>query len=181
MGLNLWQIDERLRMLEDYMMDIETGECLSDEDFAKKFDEVQMALSDKIENTSCFIKSLNAEIECYKAEENNIAKRRKVKENLANRLKQNIDRYIRCQFTDEDGNINLESLSKYKFETPKVRLSYRKSNTLNITDLDKIPEKYIKPRVIKESDVDKTTIKKEIKNNKISGVVLTTNINMQVK
>lgn len=181
---NLYEIDEQLKVLEEYMCDPETGEMLSDEEFYKKLDEVQMALSDKIENTMCFYKNLMSDVEQFKSEEKKIAERRKVKENLANRLQNRIDYYIRHQFTDENGDIDKESLNKYKFETPKVKLSYRKSDKIEIKDLSKVPKEYIKEHELSESDIKKADIKKLMKQN---GEVdndyakIETNIGMQVK
>lgn len=178
--MTLYEIDERLRILEEYSVDEETGEVLDEDQFNAKFDEIQMALNDKIESSICFIKNLNAEVEAFKAEEKNLAQRRKVKENLAERIKNRIDTYIKAQYTDEDGNVDIVGLNKYKMETPKMKLSYRKSESVNITDIDSVPKEYIKTKT--EISADKTNIKKAIKTGQhINGAELVTNINMQVK
>lgn len=178
--MTLYEIDEKLRVLEEYGVDEETGELLDEDQFNAKFDEIQMALNDKIESSICFVKNLNAEVEAFKAEEKNLAQRRKIKENLAERIKNRIDTYIKAQYTDEEGNIDIVGLNKYKMETPKVKLSYRKSESVNITDIDSIPKKYIKTKT--EISADKTNIKKAIKAGQdINGAELVTNINMQVK
>lgn len=179
MGMTLWNINEQLKILEEYMVDSETGELLSEEEFAKRFDEIQMALSDKIENTLCFSKSLDAEVEAFKNEEREMAKRRKVKENLSERLKQNVDRYIRCQFMNDQNEVDEIALNKYKFETPKVKLSYRKSQVVNVFDESKIPKEFIKEVI--DTKVDKTELKKYLKDHECDGAKLDTNINMQVK
>ena len=177
---SLYEIDERLRLLEEYNVDAETGEILSEEDFNAKFDEIQMALTDKIENTMAFYKCLMSDVEAFKTEEKRLAERRRAKENLAERLKNRIDNYITHQFTDDDGNIDTNGLNKWKMETPKVKLSYRKSESVNILDLDSVPKKFIKKKV--EVSADKTEIKKALKEGvKIKGAELTTNYNMQVK
>ena len=80
---SLYEIDERLRLLEEYNVDAETGEILSEEDFNAKFDEIQMALTDKIENTMAFYKCLMSDVEAFKTEEKRLAERRRAKENLA--------------------------------------------------------------------------------------------------
>lgn len=176
---SLYDIDARLRILEEYMVDEETGEVLSEEEFYKKLDEVQMALNEKIENTMCFYKNLMADVEAFKAEEEKIKARRKVKENLAERLKKRINDYITYQYTDEDGIVNIENQNQWKFETPKVKLSYRKSEKVE-ADIDVIPKKYINKKI--EYSVDKTAIKNAIKNGaKVKGAQLITNVNLQVK
>ena len=177
---NLYEIDYQLRVLEDYMCDPDTGELLDEDSFNAKFDEIQMALSEKIENSMCFYKNLQADIEAFKAEEKNLAQRRKVKENLAERVKNRIDNYVTMQFTDEDGNVDKDNLNKWKFETPKVKLSYRKSDSVDVYDIDSLPKEYIKEKI--EVSADKTALKKDIKSGKeINGAKIVTNLNMQVK
>lgn len=178
--MTLYEIDEKLRILEEYGVDEETGELLDEDQFNSKFDEIQMALNDKIESSICFVKNLNAEVEALKTEEKNLAQRRKVKENLAERIKNRIDTYIKAQYTDEKGNVDTVGLNKYKMETPKMKLSYRKSESVNITDINSVPKEYIKTKT--EVSADKANIKKAIKAGQhINGAELVTNINMQVK
>ena len=62
---NLYDIDYQLRVLEEYMVDPETGEILDEESFNAKFDEIQMALNEKIESSICFVKNLQAAIEAF--------------------------------------------------------------------------------------------------------------------
>ena len=177
---NLYDIDYQLRVLEEYMVDPETGEILDEDSFNAKFDEIQMALNEKIENSMCFYKNLQADIEAFKAEEKKLAQRRKVKENLAERVKNRIDNYVTMQFTDEDGNVDKENLNKWKFETSKVKLSYRKSDSVEVSDINLLPKEYVKEKV--EVSADKTALKKALKDGKeIKGVEIVTKLNMQVK
>lgn len=177
---NLYEIDYQLQMLEDYMVDVDTGELLSEEEFNAKFDEIQMALNEKIENSMCFYKNLQADVEAFKTEEKSLAQRRKVKENLAERVKKRIDNYIRMKYINEDGVVDTDGLNKFKMETPRMKLSYRKSDSVDVYDIDSLPKEYIKEKV--EVSADKTTLKKDIKSGKeISGAKIVTNLNMQVK
>ena len=177
---NLYEIDYQLQMLEDYMVDVETGELLDEDSFNAKFDEIQMALNEKIESSICFVKNLQADIESFKTEEKNIAQRRKIKENLAERIKNRIDNYIRMKYTNEDGVVDTDGLNKFKMETPRMKLSYRKSDSVDVYDIDSLPKEYIKEKV--EVSADKTALKKDIKSGKeINGAKIVTNLNMQVK
>lgn len=177
---NLYDIDYQLRVLEEYMVDPETGEILDEESFNAKFDEIQMALSEKIENSMCFYKNLQSDIEAFKTEEKKLAQRRKVKENLAERVKNRIDNYVTMQFTDEDGNVDKDNLNQWKFETPKVKLSYRKSDSVEVSDINSLPKEYVKEKI--ELLADKTALKKAIKDGKeIKGAEIVTKLNMQVK
>ena len=177
---SLYDIDQQLQILEEYMIDPETGEMLDENEFNKKFDEIQMALNEKIESTMLFYKSLTSESDAIKAEEKNLAQRRKVKEVLAERLKKRIDNYITHQFTDDDGNVDIVSLNKYKFETSRLKLSYRKSESVDVPDATLVPQQYQKVKT--EITADKTAIKKAIKSGEnIQGATLVTQLNMQVK
>lgn len=177
---NLYEISQQLQILEEFMVDPETGEFLDEESFNSKFDEIQMALSEKIENSMCFYKNLQSDIEAFKEEEKKLAQRRKVKENLAERVKNRIDNYITMQFTDEKGNVDKDNLNKWKFETPRVKLSYRKSDSVEVSDLSSLPKEYIKEKI--ELSADKTALKKALKDGKeINGATIVTKLNMQVK
>ena len=141
---SLYEIDERLRALENYLVDSETGEIIeTEEEFNKLFDEIQMDLANKIESTMCFYKNLQSDISAFKEEEKKLAQRRKVKENLAERLKNRIDNYIEQQYTDEEGNLDKDGLNKFKFETPKVKISYRKSETVEVENVDLLPKEFV--------------------------------------
>ena len=84
------------------------------------------------------------------------------------------------QFTDEEGNVDKDNLNKWKFETPKVKLSYRKSDSVEVSDINLLPKEYVKEKV--ELSADKTALKKDIKSGKeINGAKIVTNLNMQVK
>lgn len=178
---SLYEIDERLQMLENYLVDSETGEIIqTEEEFNKLFDEIQMDLNNKIESTMCFYKNLQSDISAFKEEEKKLSQRRKVKENLAERLKNRIDKYIEQQYTDEEGNLDKDGLNKFKFETPKVKISYRKSETVEVEDIDSLPKEFVKEKI--EKSADKMALKQYLKVGKnVKGAKLITNINMQVK
>ena len=128
----------------------------------------------------CFYKNLQSDISAFKEEEKKLAQRRKVKENLAERLKNRIDNYIEQQYTDEEGNLDKDGLNKFKFETPKVKISYRKSETVEVENVDLLPKEFVKEKI--EKSADKMALKQYLKVGKnIKGAKLVTNINMQVK
>ena len=177
----LYEIDQRLSQLEEWGCDPETGEILSDEEFAKKFDEISMELDKKIENTMLFAKQLYSDADAIKAEESKLTERRKRKEAFADRLSKNIDRYIRHICSDEDGMLDESKLNKYKFETPKIEIKYRRSNKVIVTDQNKLSKEFIKETITREPD--KVKIKEYIKNNKdgLDGAEIQAFYNMQVK
>lgn len=177
---SLWEIDARLQALEDYGVDEDGCIIETEEEFNKAFDAIQMDLQSKIENTILFAKELDAEAEAIRAEEKKLAERRKSKENLSERLKKRINDYVTWQFTDEEGNVDLNGLRKWRFDTSKVYISYRKSDVVEFTDATKIPKEFIKVET-KETPM-KAEIKKAIKEGKeVAGCVLVEKANMQIK
>ena len=81
-------------------------EYQDEETFNKLFDEIQLNLNAKIENTMCFVKNLNADAKAIKEEKAQLDKREKQKEALADRLQNRIDYYIKHQYMDKNGNVD---------------------------------------------------------------------------
>lgn len=140
-------------------VDVETGEIFDE----AKFEELNLTREQKIENICLWIKNLNAEAEALKIEKNNLAERQKAKENKAESLKKYITGYL-------DGAT---------YESAKVRVSFRKSESLEIEEGTIIPDEFLR---FKEPEVNKTDLKKAIKGGlNIPGVQLVENQNIQIK
>lgn len=107
---SLYEIDATIMSL----VDLETGEILDYEAFA----ELQMEREKKIENMALWYKDLVAEANAIKAEEANLAARRKACENKAERLKAYLSDLL-------DGG---------KFKTPRVDCTFRASRSVQIQD-----------------------------------------------
>lgn len=155
--MNLYQINQEIMSCWDE----ETGEILD----TQKFDEMQMALDDKLEAIGCYIKNLKAEAEALKAEEKAFAERRKKAENKAASLENYLANFLQGS----------------PFETLRVKISFRKSESLEISEGAVIPEEYLKH---KAPDVDKAGLKKAIKEGRIgglTGVQIVERNNIQVK
>lgn len=108
--MSIYEIDDSILSL----VDMETGE-IEDE---KRYDELQMERSKKIENTGCLYKNLVAEAKAMKEEEAALAQRRKAVENKAERIK----------------NLLVYALNGGKFESPRLRCSYRKAKSVQVDD-----------------------------------------------
>lgn len=140
-------------------VDMETGEIID----MDKLGELQLAFDVKVENIALWIKNLLSDAEAIKAEKNKLAERQKSCENKAKSLKEYLNTYL-------DGQ---------KFKTPRVSISYRKSDAVEVTDITKVKAEYLKPV---EPEVDKTKIKKALKEGaKLEGVILVQNQNMQIR
>lgn len=110
MGMSIYEIDDAITSL----VDMETGEI----DDEKRYDELQMERTQKVENIGCYYKNLVAEAKAMKEEEANLAQRRKAVENKAERIK----------------SLLVYALKGEKFESPKVRCGYRKAKSVQVDD-----------------------------------------------
>jgi hypothetical protein len=140
-------------------VDEETGEIFDIE----KFKQLNLDRDEKIENMACWIKNLKSDAEQLKKESDNLMKRKKVVESKAESLK----KYLK------------DFLAGEKYKSSKVSVLYRKSESVNVTDITKIPEKYLK---FSDPEPDKVGIKAAIKSGeKISGASIETSQNMIIK
>lgn len=140
-------------------VDTETGEIID----AEKLSQLQMDFEDKVEGIALWIKNLLSDAAAIKAEKDKLNERQKVCENKAKNLKEYLSGFLAGQ----------------KFKTPRVAISYRKSESVNVLDIGKIPDEYLK---YKDPEPDKTAIKSAIKYGQtIDGVELVVNHNMQIK
>lgn len=153
--MNLFELDAALYEC----VDAETGEIIDEE----KLNELSMERDEKVENIACWIKELKAQTAAIKQEEDSLAARRKVAENKAQSLSEYLLRY----------------LNGSKFETAKVKISYRKSAALEVSETAKIPEEWYKPQKPK---LDVAGLKKAVKDGlEIEGVEIVEKQNIQIK
>ena len=141
MSMSIYDIDAAIVSL----IDTETGE-VSDEE---AFDALQMERDKKVENIGLWFKDLQAEAKAIKEEEANLAARRKSVENKAERLKHLLE----------------YALNGDKFSTPRLKLSYRKSATVELSDgFTTWAEEHADDLLIySEPEPNKTAIKAAIK------------------
>lgn len=159
--MNLYEIDSRLESAFEKAIDAETGEVL-DEELLAEFEQLQMDRDQKIENIACFIKNLKADAAALKAEKNALDKRQKTAENKAESLSKYLGGYLNGQ----------------TYKSPKAAVSWRKSEAIQVDDIEQIPKEFLNVTVAP----NKTDIKAAIKNGKeVPGATLVTNQNMVVK
>lgn len=153
--MNLYEIDSAILDC----VDVETGEIFDEE----KFEELGLERDAKIESICLWIKNLKAEAEALKVEKDAFAKRQKAAENKMESLKKYISNYL-------DGT---------SFESAKVKVSFRKSESLEIEEGAVVPDEYLK---FKEPDVDKVALKLALKLGKqFEGISIVENKNIQIK
>lgn len=152
---NLYEINDAILAC----VDMETGEIIDEE----KLQKLQMDFSDKVEGIACWIKNLLSDAAAIKAEKDILAEREKACKNKAESLK----RYLQSALDGE------------KFKTAKVSISYRKSESVQVDDITKLDEEYLK---YEEPSVNKTKVKQALKSGiLLQGVQLIENQNIQIK
>lgn len=153
--MNLFEINEEIMKC----VDAESGEIIDTE----KLEQLQMEETSKIENIACWIKNLLSDAEALKVQKQTFADRQKAVENKAESLKKYLSDYLAGQ----------------KFSTDKVAISFRKTSSVNVTDMSALPEEYLK---FAEPTPDKTAIKNAIKSGqKISGAEILENQSISIK
>lgn len=141
MGLSLYEINKQIAEFR-YDIDEETGEILN-------FDELEalnITRDEKIESLLLYVKSLRAEVSAIKSEEKSLEERRKAKENLADRI-------------EEYAAANLHGKP---FETARIRVSWRKSSSVEILNADAVPERFLDIQIVRKPM--KSEIKKYLDN-----------------
>lgn len=152
----LYEIDRSI--LE--CLDFESGEILD----LERFENLQLERNQKIENIALLIKNLQSDALAYKAEKDAFDEREKAATKKAEQLKSWLS-----------GILNGE-----KFSTAKCVVSFRKSEKVEILDMEKIPKKYLTKKVTVTPD--KNAIKEILKDGKkVNGCCLIQNQNIQIK
>ena len=172
---SLYEISDKLSALIEEAFDIETGEIYdSQEELDKAIDACELDLDTKLENIGCYIKNLEADVEAFKREEDNLYKRRKSAENKIESLKRYLNGYLSACYPNE------EDKAKWRFKSPRVVLGFRKSTTVEVPNLEELDKDFIKIKT--ETSADKKAIKEAITSGHIvKGAYLKQNVNLSVK
>lgn len=153
--MNLYEINEQILGC----VDEETGEIIDEQKLA----ELNLARDEKVENIALWIKNLLSDAEAIKQEKMKLAERQKVTENKAESLKKYLASYM-------NGG---------RFNTARVQIGWRKSKQVQVQDITKIDDDYLK---YAEPTADKTKIKKAIEAGvEIEGAELVEINNIQIK
>lgn len=145
MALSLYEINS---LIANYEMQFDEDGVWENE---SELDELNIAREEKIESICLWIKNLRAEASAIKDEEKNLADRRKAKEAKADRL----ESYVAS---------NLQGKS---FETSKVKVTFRKSESVEILNEDAVPESCLDIQVVRKPI--KAEIKKKLKEAEAKG------------
>lgn len=158
-----------------FMEAVENGEIRDPQAIEDTMDSINEEFDEKCEHIALLIKTLTAEADAIKAEAANLTGRAVTKEKTVERLKDYLAR-------------NLLMIGQEKLETPRCRLTFRKSEALQIYDEAKLLN------ALKASgngewaqmkevlSFDKKAIKDAIKSGtELAGASVVTNKNLQIK
>lgn len=162
--MTLYEINEQIEaLLSEASVDEETGEVTLNFD---ALDALELERDSKIEAVACYIKNIKSDIDALKSEEKALNERRKAKENKA----ENLTNYLAY------------CLNGKGFETPKCKVSFRKSSSLIVDE-----ETFVKANPDLCTEVithkwDANAVKKMIKEGaEITGAMVRDNLNISVK
>ncbi len=152
---SLYEIDQRILAL----VDEETGEITNFE----QLDKLQIEREAKIENIALWIKNLKSDEESYKAEKQAFEDRQR----QAKQRRESLERYLS------------DVLNGEKFKTARVECSFRKSQKIEVENIELLPEEFLN---YKNPEADKTAIKEAIKEGKeVAGARIVYALNLQIK
>lgn len=161
--MTLFEIDEQIRAeLNRLLEQVDEDGCITG-DFST-IEALNKEREAKIEGIALYYKEVLAEAKAIKEEADKLAKRAKVTQNKAERLKD----YL---------SFILQSSETEKFATTKVKLSFRPSEQVVIDDESLIAKKWMKIK----AEPDKAGIKQALKEGaKIKGAHLEARKNIQI-
>lgn len=133
---SLYQLNNAYAQLQQMIEDGQEG--LED-----TLDSITDAVEEKLEAYAMVIKNIESDVEGIKSEEKRLAERRKVMENGVVRMKQAIAE-------------TLQNSGQDKVKTEKFTFSWRKSSKVEVSNIDSLPQQYVKvERTISRADLAK--------------------------
>ena len=166
--MKLYEINREIEEILESSIDMETGEISSEA--VERLNALQMEKDAKVENIALWHKDLMAEAKAIADEIKALQERKK-----------SLERKMEWQ----ESYLSY-ALAGQKYESPKVSITYRKSQAVEISDMDSFLEGYKdNPDLVNvkvEWTANKVNIKKMLKEGQeIDGAVLVERQNMQIK
>ena len=162
--MNIYQIQNEYLLLVNQIID-NGGEITPQQELNLQITRDQ--LQDKGTNYAFVIKKLDAECDIIDAEIKRLSELKKVRQNACERLKANISNAMQIFEVD-------------KIESPLIKLSFRKSQSVNVADVNSLPNEYKTIKVTEQAD--KMKIKQALLNGEtIEGCEIVNSNNLQIK
>ncbi len=163
--MTCYEINKEYEALISMLAILDDSEDSEMEDLAKQqLEELNHTTESKLENMTKMIRNMELEALNYKAEIDRMTKNMKAINKRVDFIKNELIKPI------------IEKSGKIKAGVFTVSL--RKSQAVNIIDSDLVDEKYIIQQAVK---INKTQIKKDLKNGFVNGAELITNQSVQIK
>lgn len=162
--MNIYQIQNEYLLLINQIIE-NGGEVTPQQELNLQITRDQ--LQDKGTNYAFVIKKLDAECDIIDAEIKRLSELKKVRQNACERLKSNISHAMQIFEVD-------------KIESPLIKLSFRKSQSVNVADVNSLPNEYKTIKVTEQAD--KFKIKQALLNGEvIEGCEIVNSNNLQIK
>ena len=162
--MNIYQIQNEYLLLINQIIE-NGGEVTPQQELNLQITKDQ--LQDKGTNYAFVIKKLDAECDIIDAEIKRLNELKKVRQNACERLKSNISHAMQIFEVD-------------KIESPLIKISFRKSQSVNVADVNSLPNEYKTIKVTESAD--KVKIKQALLNGEeIEGCEIINNNNLQIK
>lgn len=162
--MNIYQIQNEYLLLINQIIE-NGGEITPQQELNLQITRDQ--LQDKGTNYAFVIKKLDAECDIIDAEIKRLSELKKVRQNACERLKNNISHAMQIFEVD-------------KIESPLIKLSFRKSQSVNVADVNSLPNEFKTIKVTEQAD--KMKIKQALLNGEvIEGCEIVNNNNLQIK
>jgi hypothetical protein len=162
--LNLFEIEDaiancvKLEGRDDYI-DVSTGEIID----TAALEQLEMDRDKKIRNIACWIRNLEADEKALTDQIKTFTARKNAVKNKRESLKSYLANF----------------LNGAKWQNSEVAISWRKSESVEVSNVKELPEEYLK---YKDPEPDKVKLKADLKAGaEIEGVCLITKENIQIK
>lgn len=139
----LFDLNDEMYQLMEYGCNADGEVAQTQEEFNKMYDEIQVEITTKIDNTNSIVKMIDGDNSLIDAEIDRLQRIKKQNENYSKWLTNRVDFVLRQQFTDEYGVLDVDELKDaVKNLNKKLKhsaISYTKSSSIEITNPDEVP------------------------------------------
>ena len=164
MEKSIYQIENEYQLLINQIIEAE-GEITPQQELNLQIAKEQ--LQSKGINYAYVIRKLDFESDVIDAEIKRLSQLKKVRQNLSERLKDNITHAMHTFEVD-------------KIESPLIKILFRKSQSVEVGDVNSLPSEY---KIVKVTEqADKMKIKQALQNGEqVTGCSIIINTNLQIK